>query len=477
MAFLHGVETIELKSGVITVSAVRSAVIGLVGIAPSGDANTLTLVQSQQDAAQFGGQVPGFNIPVALDAIFKQGNATVLVVNVFDKTAHTTTVTAEVLAVVANRATKSAFAPCGPTAPVLKDSTDTTTYIAGTDYTIDEFGNITVLAPVGTIAEGAVLHLTYKKLNAAAITATVINGAIDGTTYARTGFKCFVDAYNLFGFKPKLLISPNYSSLAAVSTNMIAEAGTYKAMALIDAPAGTTVGVAVAGRGPSGAINFYTSSERAILLFPYLKRVNPVTNLNENIPYSQFFAGVTSAQDNENGYWFSPSNREIQGVIGLETNISGAINDPNTDANLLNANGIVTVMNSFSTGYRTWGNRSALFPSSTSVKNFIPVRRTADVIQESIELAMLDFIDKPITSGLIDAIRETANSFIRTLISRGGLVVGSQCTFDPLLNPPTEIALGHLTFTLTFMPPVPGERITYNSFVDINLLKNLLTQQ
>lgn len=477
MAFLHGVETIELKQGAITVQAVRSAVIGVVGIAPRGALNTLTLVQNQTDAAQFGGQVPGFSIPVALDSILKQGNATILVVNVFNNATMTTTVTAEATVAVANRATKLAFAPVGATPPVVKDVTDTTTYVAGTDYTIDEFGNITILAAIGTIAEGAVLHVTYAKLNAAAVTASVINGSIDGTTFARTGFKCFVDSYNLFGFKPKILISPGYSSLTAVSTQMIVEATTYKAMALIDAPAATTVGVAVAGRGPSGAINFYTSSERAILLFPQLKRVNPVSNANENVPYSQFFAGVMAAQDNTNGYWFSPSNVSIQGIIGLETNISGAINDPNTDANLLNSNGITTVMNSFGTGFRTWGNRSAAFPSSTAPKNFISIRRTADIVHESIELAMLDYIDQPITNGLIDSIRETANSFIRTLIGRGGLVAGSNCTFDPSLNPPSQIAAGQLVFSLNFMGPVPGERLTFNSFVDINLLKNLLTTQ
>lgn len=477
MAYLHGVETIELKNGAVTVNAVRSAVIGLVGISSSGPVNTLTLVQSQQDAAQFGGQVPGFSIATALDSIFKQGNATILVVNVFNKSTMTSAVTAEVLPAVTNRATKAAFAPCGASIPVLKDSTDTTTYVAGTDYTIDEFGNITILAIVATIAEGAVLHLTYAKINASAVTASIINGAIDGTTFARTGFKCFVDAYNLFGFKPKILIAPNYSSLTAVSTNMIAEAGNYKAMCAIDAPAGTTVGVAVAGRGPAGAINFYTSDQRAVLLYPMLKRVNPITNNNENIPYSNYWAGVTSQCDSDNGYWFSPSNKEIKGVIGLETNISGAINDPNTDANLLNSVGIVTVMNSFGTGYRTWGNRSAAFPSSSDVKNFIAVRRTCDVVSESIELSMMDYLDQPITSGLIDAIRETANSFIRTLIARGGLIIGSACTFDPSLNPPSEIALGHLTFTNTLMPPVPGERITFYTFVDINLLKNLLTQQ
>lgn len=39
------------------------------------------------------------------------------------------------------------------------------------------------------------------------------------------------------------------------------------------------------------------------------------------------------------------------------------INDPNSEANLLNEAGIITVFNSYGTGIRLWGNRSAAFPS------------------------------------------------------------------------------------------------------------------
>lgn len=469
--YLHGAEIIELPNGTVPISVVKSAVVGLVGIAPKGALNELILVKNPTDAAALGAQLTGFSIPQALDAIFKQGAGTVLVVNVFDPATHVSVVTAESV-VVTNRKTKLAYAPVGSTLPVVTNSGATVTYVAGTDYTIDDYGTITILAAIGTIAEAATLKVTYYKLNAAAITASLINGTIDGTTEARSGFKCFVDAYNTFGFKPKLLIAPKYSSLNTVATNMIAEAETYKAFCLLDAPASTTVGVAIAGRGPAGAINFYTSSDRAILCYPMVKRYNPITDSNENVPYSQFLAGVMCANDYNNGYWFSPSNKEIKGIVGLERPISAAINDASTDANALNEVGITTTFNSFGTGIRTWGNRSAAFPTSTAPTNFIAVKRTCDIIHESVELAMLQFIDSPITNGLIDSIRESVNSFIRTLISRGALVDGV-CTYDPALNPPTEIAAGHLLFSLNIMPPTPAERITFNSFVDITLLKSL----
>lgn len=93
---------------------------------------------------------------------------------------------------------------------------------------------------------------------------------------------------------------------------------------------------------------------------------------------------------------------------------------------------------------------------------------------------MLQFIDKPINQAVIDSIRETVNSFMRTLISRGALVDGKNaqgqatgCYFDKAKNPPAEIAAGRLVFDLVFMPPTPAEWITFNSYIDVTLLGSL----
>jgi hypothetical protein len=160
----------------------------------------------------------------------------------------------------------------------------------------------------------------------------------------------------------------------------------------------------------------------------------------------------------------------------VERAITARVNDPQSEANLLNEAGIVTVFNSFGTGYRVWGNRSAAWPSVTHPRNFINVRRTADVLHESIEYSTLQFIDRPINDALIDDIRGSVNAFIRTLVGRGALIDGS-CTYDPAKNPPTELAAGHLVFDLAFMPPTPAERISFESFIDINLLRGLGGQQ
>jgi phage tail sheath protein FI len=95
-----------------------------------------------------------------------------------------------------------------------------------------------------------------------------------------------------------------------------------------------------------------------------------------------------------------------------------------------------------------------------------------DVIEESIELSMLQFIDQPISNALITAILASVNAFIRSLIQRGALVAGS-ASYDPSENPTNQVAAGQLVFDIDVMPPPPAERLTFQSYIDSTLLSQL----
>jgi phage tail sheath protein FI len=83
--FLHGIEVIELTTGTRPIQTVRSSVIGLVGTAPGADAdafplNTPVLIAgNQREAAALGNQG---SLPAAIDDIFDQAGAMVVVVRV-----------------------------------------------------------------------------------------------------------------------------------------------------------------------------------------------------------------------------------------------------------------------------------------------------------------------------------------------------------------------------------------------------------
>ncbi|MDR2805842.1 MAG: phage tail sheath subtilisin-like domain-containing protein, partial [Dysgonamonadaceae bacterium] len=83
MAFLHGIEHLNLPADFTPVNDVVTAVVGLVGTAEQGETNVLTLCKNVKDDAQFG---TSGTIPEALRAIRMQdgtrGSALVFVVKV-----------------------------------------------------------------------------------------------------------------------------------------------------------------------------------------------------------------------------------------------------------------------------------------------------------------------------------------------------------------------------------------------------------
>jgi len=479
--FLHGAEAIEVPQGARSIRQVKTAVIGLVGTAPihlladqnKASVNEITQVLGDQDAGEkAGADLDGYTIPQALDAIYAQGAGTVIMVNVFDPATHKKSVTGETATFSDDKLTL-AETDGGIISATVKSSDGSTTYAEGEDYTIDrKTGEITRLSG-GQIASGAEVTVDYDRGDPAAVEGTDVIGGTDSSGN-RSGMQAFLNTFNRFGFWPKILIAPSYSTQRSVATEMqaLADEQKLRAVALVDAPIGTTRDEAIAGRGPEGDIPFDFGDDRVILCFPHWRASAPDGGTRLE-PYSQYWAGVRAATDINLGYWYSASNKSVKGVVGAEVDLSAMINNPTSDVNALNEAGIVTIFRSFGSGFRVWGNRSSAFPRDTSQTNFIQTRRTLDVIHESLEFAMLQFLDRPINSALIDGILESANDFIRTLIGRGALIQGSRVRWLKEDNPDSEIAAGHLTFRIDALPPPPAERITFKSHIDINLLQNL----
>jgi len=579
--FLHGVETSLVKVGPRPVNIVKSAVIGLIGLAPIDPDDTATfdptrtsvtvnrnkpfLVLNSTDGSKFGPEIPGFTIPQALDVIFDQGAGTVVVVNVFDPNKHLATVASESVTITELKG-KLAY----PAVEDLVVSKAGSNYVKDTHYLIDSFGNITIIgdaisgkAPVGSFfiqdvntgaqvsqisidgvnllsstvsndtsaaalatavaagitsgpsnytavasgdtvtitgtatigatvngevititssnaiiegdatmengvtAAGGVISATYKRLDTTTITNSDFIG--DVVSDVRTGLEVFDLVKPLFGFKPRILIAPEYSQIPAIKTEMIVKAEKYYGFALIDAPAGWTPTQAITDRGSTGTV-FNTSSYGAVGLYPRAKRFDTVLNAEVVYPYSPFFAGEWAATINEFGYWYSPSNKELQGLVGIERTITADISDAQTDANLLNEKGIVTFYND--SGIFTWGNRSLAYPTFTDPEQFLSIRMTIAVIKDSIEQASRQFIDQPLDDALIDTITETVNEFIRVLKGRRALIDG-ECFYDPAKNPPVQLAAGQLVLGIRYMPPPPLERLTYETFLDVTILSQL----
>ena len=408
--FLHGVETFLLEKGPIPIREVKSAVVFLVGTAPIHEVNEEN----------------------------RTINEPVLVLNREDAAKY--------------------FGPIkeGYTIPETLDAI------------FDHGGTLCVVVNVFDPSK-------HKDSNGnpdpSAVTDGDIIGTVNPTTGERTGFQIAEELYSRFGFTAKILLAPYYSTHAGVIAEMLAKANlpSVRGIALIDAPIGWKPQQVIEARGVGGLLN--TSDNRAVICYPHVKVYDGETNTEKLQPLSARLAGVIANTDHEHGYWWSPSNQEIKGIVGMERYLTAAINDPNTETNQLNASGIVTIFNSYATGYRTWGNRNAGFPSKSSPLTFINVQRTADIIAESIEYFTMQYLDKPLQVA-IDGVLSSVNAFIRTLIGRGALVDG-RCYFPKDKNPVDQLAAGHLTFVYEIMPPPPAERITFEEVIDLELLKKL----
>ena len=467
--FLHGIETVEVERGPRAIRVVKSAVIALVGTAPIGPINELTLSQTEVDDAKFGPDLAGFSIAEALAGIHAFGAGTILVINVLDPAIHRSNVVGQARQFGDNDLLQLQHGALQLL--VLKSEDDNNTYVLGIDYSVSMLtGQVTRLA-TGSIPATAKVKADYTHADPSKVTPADIIGSVTQAG-RRTGLKAFPDSYNLFGFFPKLFIAPGFSTLNSVGVELISVATQLGGVAYIDAPIGATVQQVIAGRGPVGTINFNTSSDRVRLCYPHVKIYDANTNGERLQPLSIRAAGLRAKVDNDKGYWWPSSNQELVGVIGLERPLTARVDDPNSEVNLLNENGITTVFNSFGTGLRLWGNRTAAWPTVTHMRNFENVRRTKDVVDESIRYSSLQFVDQPITNSLIDSVTESVNQFFRKLIGDEALL-GGECWYDPARNPQTEIQLGHLLFSYKLTVPLPFERGTFETEITGEYLVNL----
>ncbi|NKD46323.1 phage tail protein, partial [Haematospirillum jordaniae] len=182
-------------------------------------------------------------------------------------------------------------------------------------------------------------------------------------------------------------------------------------------------------------------------------------------PASARVAGIIARGDNDRGFWWSPSNQPVNGIVGTARPVDFKLGDTASRANLLNEKGIATII--CQDGYRLWGNRSL---SADPKWAFLSVRRTADLINESLQRAHMWAVDRNITKTYVQDVTEGVNAYLRTLTNLGA-VLGGRCWADPDLNTPANITQGKIYFNFDFTPPYPAEHITFRSHLVNDYIK------
>ena len=525
MAFLHGVEVIEVDDGPRAVRTLASAVVGLVGTALAGPVNTPTVVASRgAGEAAFGAD--GGTIPDALAAIFDQARTSVVVVNCLDPaTRHVDRALDLALAdgalvlpdanaaslVVKSRDGNTtyraslpgrlgdyAYAPATRTVAraaarlgadtavpeaeyaavggvvtlphqriktggslTVKSEDGQTTYQTPRDYAVDaEAGTITRVNVGTAFAENATVKVAYTYLAglaadaalrveydvpdaSAVVAADVVGGTVDG---AQTGSVALLGAESATGLRPRILIAPGWTDQEAVATALIARADRLRAVAVIEGPDDDDA-AATAYRA-----NF--DSRRAYLVDPAVRVA--VGDETATRPNSGYVAGVIARTDARRGFWWSPSNRPINGVAGTTRPIDLELGVEASAANQLNASEVATIVRE--DGWRLWGNRTC---ASDPKYAFLSVSRTADLIMDSILRAHLWAVDRNIARTYLKDVSDAVNGYLRELRGLGAILGGTCRPGDD--NTPQRIADGRACFDFDFTPPAPAERVTFRA--------------
>jgi hypothetical protein len=289
--------------------------------------------------------------------------------------------------------------------------------------------------------------------------------AVAGDLVARTGVYALLKAKSITGYTPRILIAPGFTQNQSVLTNFITVATKLRGMIFADGP-NSTSSAAIAYGG-----NF--DSRRVTLCDPWIK-VSRFAGTMTEAP-SSVFAGIQAGVDNDQGFWVSVSNKPINGIIGTSRAIDFAMGDTTSEANLLNAGNVATIINE--NGYRTWGSRTL---SSDSRYAFANVARIADILAQTVQDNHLWAVDRNITRGYLTAVADGVNAYMRTLISLGALTgtqnVGSLincCVPNTELNTPANIAAGKVYFDFYFTPSFIAEQITFRQVYSTDGLAEL----
>ncbi|WP_353277730.1 phage tail sheath subtilisin-like domain-containing protein [Wolbachia endosymbiont (group A) of Agelastica alni] len=282
-------------------------------------------------------------------------------------------------------------------------------------------------------------------------------GGVDEETGEYQGIQAFLSSESIVHVAPRILIAPQFTH------QLPGNAGNPVVSALI--PIAEKLRAIIVADGPNTndeeAIRWRKSvgSSRVYVVDPWVKVFE-----GEEKPPSPFVAGLIAKVDSEQGFWHSPSNKEINGIVGTSRAIDFTLGDTSCRANHLNENEVTTIIHQ--NGYRLWGNRTC---SSDERWAFLSVRRTADLINDSLLRAHLWAVDRNITKTYIDDVIEGVNSYLASLKAQGAIISG-KCYATPELNTPANIASGKVYFDFEFTPPYPAEQITFRSHL-ANTLK------
>jgi phage tail sheath protein FI len=484
-----GVYIEELQSGVRTITGVATSIAAFVGWAPKGPVGSPGFVLSWSDfQRQYGGLDMRSYLGYAVYHFFANGGQQAYVIRVADKSAVAATVTlSSALTLTAQSpgawgnnygiglasvgtagrfGLKVYLVPPSPATPVVVEAFDNLSMSSTDARFVETIVNnqsslisakaVTATTPTDTTApaaltigsDGTVLAPCSQSTTAAgAFETAVLPGSAQGVDLLE-----HVDLFNL-------LCVPGEADPTTLST-LEGFCHSHRAVLIADCFQDATFKTLKTSNGPPSALTAGDNAANAAFYFPWLEAPDPLqSNVPRFFPPSGFVAGIYARTDGTRGVWKAPAGTEasVTGVSG----VSVPLND--IENGTLNPAAVNCIRNFNVYGTVVWGARTLQGNDQIGSQwKYIPVRRLALFIEETLFRALKWVVFEPNDEPLWAEIRLNVGAFMQNLFRQGAFQgkTPQEAYFvkcDKETTTQNDINLGIVNIAVGFAPLKPAE--------------------
>lgn len=280
----------------------------------------------------------------------------------------------------------------------------------------------------------------------AATTTNVVGGVSPDGRYL--GAKALLAAQSKLGIKPRILGAPGLDTKAATNA-LVAVAQQLRGFVYASAHGCNTVIEATTYRGQFG-------QRELMIIWPDFVSWDTVAKADASMAAVAYALGLRAKIDEETGWHKTLSNVVINGPTGITHDVFFDLQDPATDAGVLNAKEVTTLINMG--GYRFWGSRTCEVQGGFFY--FENYTRTAQVLQDTMAEAHFAYTDLPLHPSLVKDMLESINAKFRDL-KRQGLIIDGNAWYDEQYNQKENLKNGQLAIDYDYTPVPPLENLRF----------------
>lgn len=480
-----GVYVEEISSGVKTITGVSTSIAAFIGSAKKGTEEQPTTIFNFGDYERiYGGLSNNSTMSFAVRDFFQNGGGEAVIVRVSNgavvATATGTTDPADSdIEIVINAASKGEWGngiSFWIDFDTNEDDEDTTLFNL---HVTDENGAVEDFLNLSTNENSAAYAINVVKQKSSLIEiisidedlstiddesifqlvsgtngSSISNTEILGSETNKTGLYMLenTDIFNI-------LCIPPYTKTDDIEVGTYEEAMTYcekrRAILLIDSPNDwETMAQAL-----TGLDSFSKKDDHTAIYFPRLLKPNPLKNnqIESFVPCGSV-AGILAKTDTERGVWKAPAGTDanLSGVSGFTVPLTDLENGK------LNQKGINCLRSFPVYGKVVWGARTMRGADAfASEWKYIPVRRTALFIEESLYRGLKWVVFEPNDEPLWGQIRLNVGAFMHNLFRKGAFAGSKKDAYfvkcDAETTTQNDINLGIVNIVVGFAPLKPAE--------------------